>query len=129
MATATVLHAPTVSAGLCLCAVISVLCLAQECTKLEPVAGQPLPLPRSQHAACCLNFGSDRPQVLVVGGRDSSNRVLRDAWLFDVHSCHWRQVSASGGTLYKHCVYDNVHVRLSQEVSKFGVRAYMYVSL
>ncbi len=63
--------------------------------KGEPVEGEPWPLGRSDHAACCLNYGRDHPQLLVYGGLDNKNSVLRDMWVLDVDSGKWTEVSVS----------------------------------
>lgn len=44
---------------------------------------------RSYHTAVCLGYGGDNPQLLVIGGRDN----LNDAWMLDVNSWRWREVS------------------------------------
>ena len=33
---------------------------------------------RSDHATVCLDYGGDRPQLVVTGGRDASGNVLND---------------------------------------------------
>ena len=53
-----------------------------------------MPQEREYHAACCLNFGSSRPQLLVSGGVGGDNKVLGDAWILDVHAGRWREVSS-----------------------------------
>ena len=35
---------------------------------MKPVQGEPWPVERSVHAACCLNYGQDHPQLLVYRG-------------------------------------------------------------
>ena len=67
------------------------LCSAQEWSELD-IKGE-LPVPRDSHAACCLNFGDDHPQLLVTGGMDSHNKVLGDTWILDVHARTWRKVN------------------------------------
>ena len=66
--------------------------LLQEWTKLEKPEGAPWPVVRSAHAACCLNYGDEHPQVLVTGGV-ANNNILQDAWILDVKSGRWREVS------------------------------------
>ncbi len=51
---------------------------------MKPVQGEPWPVGRSVHAACCLNYGQDHPQLLMYGGKDHNNKVLGDMWIFDV---------------------------------------------
>ena len=48
---------------------------------------------RAGHAAVCLDYGGDRPQLVVTGGRDASNNVLNDMWIMDVQSGMWKEVS------------------------------------
>ncbi len=64
-------------------------------TKVEPVDGEPWPVKKSVHAACCLNYGGDHPQLLVYGGKDDKKIVLRDMWILDVDSGKWTEVSVS----------------------------------
>ena len=53
--------------------------------------GESCPKGRDEHAAVCLGYGGDHPQLLVTGGNDGSN-VLSDVWLLDVQSGRWREV-------------------------------------
>ncbi len=69
--------------------------LLQHWTKLQ--ADEPWPKDRAQHAACCINFGSEDPQLLISGGKDIVGRVLDDAWLLNVNSAKWKEVSG-------HCI-------------------------
>ena len=66
---------------------------SQEWTKLEKPRGAPWPVERSGHAACCLNYGEEHPQLLVTGGVDNNGTTLQDAWILDVNSGRWREVS------------------------------------
>ena len=54
--------------------------------------GEPCPVKRCNHAAVCLGYGGDHPQLLVTGGREASNKVLKDAWILDMQSGRWREV-------------------------------------
>ena len=67
--------------------------LSQESTKLERPEGAPWPVERDSHAACCLNYGEENPQLLVTGGVDNNGNTLQDAWVLDVNSWRWREVS------------------------------------
>ncbi|XP_064387422.1 uncharacterized protein LOC135335784 [Halichondria panicea] len=58
-------------------------------TKVEPVQGEPWPVERSVHAACCLNYGKDQPQLLIHGGLGKGNKVLGDMWILDVDAGKW----------------------------------------
>ena len=55
--------------------------------------GESCPEGRYYHAAVCLGYGGDHPQLLVTGGEGSTYRdVLSDVWLLDVQSGRWREV-------------------------------------
>ena len=64
----------------------------QEFTKVEQCEGEPWPVGRISHAACCLGYGGDHAQLLVTGGIGEDNKTLKDAWLFDLSSGKWREV-------------------------------------
>ena len=64
----------------------------QEWTKLEKSEEASWPVERSAHAACCLNYGEEHPQLLVTGGLGKNNNALQDAWILDVKSREWREV-------------------------------------
>ncbi|XP_064393174.1 uncharacterized protein LOC135340746 [Halichondria panicea] len=64
-----------------------------EVTKVKPVQGEPWPVERAVHAACCLNYGQDHPQLLVYGGVDDGNKVLGDTWILDVDTVQWTEVT------------------------------------
>ena len=54
------------------------------------------PLGRKRHAACCLNYGQQNPQVLMAGGVDENGTQLRDMWLLDVDAGKWTKVGGKG---------------------------------
>ncbi len=60
---------------------------------MKPVQGEPWPVERSSHAACCLNYGQDHPQLLVYGGMDYGLKTLGDMWMLDVDIGKWSEVS------------------------------------
>ena len=60
---------------------------------MKPVQGEPRPVKRSLHAACCLNYGQDHPQLLVYGGADDGSKTLGDMWMLDVDTVKWAEVS------------------------------------
>ena len=64
----------------------------QHWSKVEHPVGEPRPLERSNHAAVCLGYGGDHPQLLMIGGFDG-HKSLNDVWVLDVESGHWREVS------------------------------------
>ena len=47
---------------------------------------------RTGHAACCLNYGEEHPQLLVSGGVDDNVNTLKDLWVLDVEAGTWREV-------------------------------------
>ena len=75
------------------CMYIRTYVFSQEWTKLERPEGTPWPVERSAHAACCLNYGEENPHLLVTGGVDKDGNTLQDAWILDVNSGRWREVS------------------------------------
>ena len=54
--------------------------------------GEPCPVKRFHHAAVCLGYGGNHPQLLITGGRDIGNKVLKDTWILDIQSEKWREV-------------------------------------
>ena len=56
------------------------------------IQGVSCPVGRSRHAAVCLGYGGDSPQLLVTGGREGHSSVLNDVWLLDLKSGRWREV-------------------------------------
>lgn len=50
------------------------------------------PKGRDGHASCVLSEGA-HPQILVTGGWDKQNQLLYDAWVLDVTSGSWTEVS------------------------------------
>ena len=60
--------------------------------KLERKRGQPWPAARGSHAACCLGFESEHPQLLIIGGLDSFYVTIGDAWIYDINSHSWTEV-------------------------------------
>ena len=61
---------------------------------MEPAEGDPVPGKRGGHAACCLNYGEDHPQLLVSGGVNEAckQNVLGDMWILNVESGKWMEV-------------------------------------
>ena len=64
----------------------------QHWSKLDHHEGGPRPVGRWGHAAICLDYGN-RPQLFVTGGFSGSMKVLSDAWMMDMQSGRWREVS------------------------------------
>ena len=65
--------------------------VVQEVTKVERGQGEPWPLGRFGHAACCLNYGEAHPKLLMSGGVNEWE-VLADMWILDVDSGKWTEV-------------------------------------
>ena len=63
--------------------------------KLKQSGRGPWPERRADHAACCLNYGQQYPQLLVYGGRNKENKPLEDVWILDVERGNWRKVRYS----------------------------------
>ena len=70
----------------------TLLPVLQNWTKIEPGVGEPWPVGRCGHAACCLDHGGDHPQLLISGGLDNDEKALSCSWLFDVTSRKWKKV-------------------------------------
>jgi hypothetical protein len=64
----------------------------QHWSKLDDREADPRPMERCDHAAVCLGYGGDNPELLVTGGRGAGNKVFSDAWLLDVQSGRWKEV-------------------------------------
>ena len=56
------------------------------------VNGESCPIEREGHAAVCLGYGGDHPQLLVTGGVDSHLVVKHDIWMLDLQSGRWREL-------------------------------------
>ena len=85
--------------------------MSQEWTKLKKPEGTLWPVERSAHGACCLNYGEEHPQLLVTGGLDKNGDTLQDAWILDVESGRWSEVS--GDQSHHECM---VQLRVSRKV-------------
>ncbi len=59
---------------------------------MDPVLGEPWPVCRRYHAACCLNYGQDHPQLLVYGGVGEGAKTLRDMWILDTDTSKFTEV-------------------------------------
>ena len=66
--------------------------ILQNWTKLNKSGGGPWPEGRSHHAAVCLNYGQQYPQLLVTGGWDRQDKPLADLWILDIERGSWRKV-------------------------------------
>ena len=54
--------------------------------------GEPWPVGRASHAACCLGYAGSHIHLLVNGGIDRNRKVLKDVWLFDLSLKKWKEV-------------------------------------
>ena len=59
---------------------------------MEPREGEPWPVERDAHAACCLGYAGDHIHLLVTGGLGKDNKTLRDIWLFNLSLKKWKEV-------------------------------------
>ena len=64
----------------------------QTWSNISKSEGESWPEERSNHAACCLNYGQQYPQLLVTGGGNTENKPIADAWILDIERKHWRNV-------------------------------------
>ena len=54
---------------------------------------KPWPEGRECHASCCIGLGTDRPQMLVSGGKNQYDIAMKfDMWMLDVKSFTWKKV-------------------------------------
>ena len=63
--------------------------------KLKQSGRGPWPEGRVSHAACCLNYGQQYPQLLVYGGLNIMGKALEDVWILAVERGNWRKVRYS----------------------------------
>ena len=61
-------------------------------TRVEPSEGEPWPAERSGHAACCLGCAGGHIHLLVTGGRDKRDKILKDIWIFNLSLQKWKEV-------------------------------------
>ena len=67
--------------------------LYQEFIRIEGKEGELWPIVTvGQHAACCLGFNTEHPQLLVTGGRSNQDTAMEGTWLFDVANKRWNEV-------------------------------------
>ena len=64
----------------------------QHWSELDHHLGEPCPVERNRHAAVCLNYAGDCPQLLVIGGLGTGNKALSDVWMLNLQSGMWREV-------------------------------------
>ena len=59
---------------------------------MEPCEGEPWPVARTDHAACCIGYAGDHIHLLVSGGTDRDDKPLNDVWMFDLSWMKWKEV-------------------------------------
>ena len=59
---------------------------------MEPCEGEPWPVARLHHVACCIGNAGDHIHLVVSGGRGRENKPLNDVWLFDLSLKKWKEV-------------------------------------
>ena len=64
----------------------------QHWTRVDIQEGESCPVGRNDHAAVCLGYGGDLPQLLITGGIDEGYKVLSDSWILDLQSGRWKEV-------------------------------------
>ena len=62
----------------------------QEWRKLD--CHEPCPGERTHHAAVCIGYGGEHPQLMMLGGLGVGRTVLNDCWMLDIASGNWREV-------------------------------------
>ncbi len=78
---------------------------------MEPVRGEPWPVEREVHAACCLNYGQDHPQLLVHGGLDNGRKTLGDMWIFEFNTTgKWTEVNYWHFINYEAVMNTHIHL-------------------
>ena len=64
----------------------------QHWSKLEKNVGDSWPMGRQSHAAACVGYGGDHPQLIVTGGY-VDGETLSDCWILNVEFRVWKEVS------------------------------------
>ena len=59
---------------------------------MEPCEGEPWPVARGDHAACCIGYAGDHIHLLVSGGMGRGDKPLNDVWLLDLSLKKWKEV-------------------------------------
>ena len=90
--------------------------ILQNWTKLNKSGGGPWPEKRTGHAAVCLNYGQQYPQLLVTGGLDRQGKPLADVWILDIERGSWRKVRLEYTQLHK--TYPNIFSGYTDTVMK-----------
>ena len=85
----------------------------QHWSRLDIKEGEPCPVKRAYHAAVCLGYGGDHPQV--TGGFSAGRKVLSDVWKLDIQSRRWREVRLYSmfSTLHKTITFVSPHLQTS----------------
>ena len=59
---------------------------------MEQGEGEPWPVERLYHTACCLGYAGDHVHLVVFGGVSRDSKALKDMWLFNVQLKKWKEV-------------------------------------
>ena len=57
------------------------------------------------HAACCLGFNTENPQLLVSGGRLRRELPLKDIWILNLATMKWKEVLLTTHACIHVCTY------------------------
>ena len=102
----------------CTCTCIHVqYFILQNWTKLNKSGDGPWPEEMADHAAVCLNYGQQYPQLLVTGGLDRQDKPLADVWILDIERGNWRKVRLEYAQLCK--TYPNIFSGYTDRVMKW----------
>ena len=67
------------------------------------------------HAACCLDFNTKSPQLLISGGRIKHKLPPKDIWILNLSTQEWKQVCTQHTKyMYPTCsvlVHDHNHTK------------------
>ena len=98
----------------------------QHWSRLDIKEGEPCPVRRAYHAAVCLGYGGDHPQLLVIGGLNDGAKVLSDMWILDIQSRRLREVRLYSmfSTLHKTITFVTPHLQTSIQTLNGGVHLF-----
>ena len=77
------------------------------------------------HAAVCMEYGGDRPQLVIIGGVGAGDKVVNDVWIMDVQSGRWKKVITCLGYL----LFIMIKLTLYVNISESGSNLYMGLQL
>ena len=80
------------------------------------------PVGRCDHAAVCIlgHIGRQAgPLLLIAGGIDNSNQILRDCWIFAIDTAKWMKVEELKSMNYHVlCMYHDKSCKMDNKISK-----------